>query len=203
MTDFTAKFNATVDEITKAFLGGKIDKATAEKRFADALKLKESEEAAKVKAEEQKAREIKLTKVAKEAAYALTDYITVLVEDISPVDPKDRAEMTNVIFEALMEFKNPIEGAKNLKESLDKIEKESTRNETDLESLTSLVEMIREFEKMGDPSKLSEEEIEKKLNKVFGGKATGTVPVRETTFPKTNRKIRDNEKIFEDFFKNL
>lgn len=203
MTNFTAKFNATVDEISKAFLSGKIDKATAEKRFADALKLKETEEAEKVKAEEQKAKEIKLTKVAKEAAYALADYITVLVEDISPVDPKDRAEMINVIFEALMEFKNPLEGAKNLKESLDKIEKGSARNEADLESLTSLIEMIREFEKMGDPSKLSEDEIEKKLNKVFGGKPTGTAPVRETAFPKTNRKIRDNEKIFEDFFKNL
>lgn len=200
MTNFTAKFNAIVDEISKAFLSGKIDKATAEKRFTDALKLKETEEAEKVKAD---AREIKLTKVAKEAAYALTDYITVLVEDISPVDPKDRAEMINVIFEALMEFKNPLEGAKNLKESLDKIEKGSARNEADLESLISLVEMIREFEKMGDPSKLSEEEIEKKLNKVFGGKPTGTAPVRGTAFPKTNHKIRDNEKIFEDFFKNL
>lgn len=203
MTNFTAKFNTTVDEISKAFLSGKIDKATAEKRFADALKLKETEEAEKVKAEEQKAKEIKLTKVAKEAAYALADYITVLVEDISPVDPKDRAEMINVIFEALMEFKNPLEGAKNLKENLDKIEKKSARNEADLEPLTSLVEMIREFEKMEDPFKLSEDEIEKKLNKVFGGKPTGTASVRETAFPKTNRKIRDDEKIFEDFFKNL
>lgn len=196
MTNFTAKFNATVDEISKAFLSGKIDKATAEKRFADVLKLKETEEAAKVKAEEQKAREIKLTKVAKEAAYALADYITVLVEDVSPVDPKDRAEMVNVIFEALMEFKNPLEGAKNLKESLDKIEKESARNEADLESLTSLVEMIREFEKIGDPSKLSEDEIEKKLNKVFGGKPTRTVAAPSS-------KPRNNEKIFENFFKNL
>lgn len=203
MTNINTTFTATIDEISKAFLSGKIDKVTAEKRFTDALKLKETEEAEKVKTEEQKAREIKLTKVAKEAAYALADYITVLVEDISPVDPKDRAEMINVIFEALMEFKNPLEGAKNLKESLDKVEKGSARNEADLESLISLVEMIREFEKMGDPSKLSEDEIEKKLNKVFGGKPTGTAPVRETAFPKTNRKIRDNEKIFEDFFKNL
>lgn len=201
MTNFTAKFNATVDEISKAFLSGKIDKATAEKRFAETLKLKEAEEAAKVKAEEQKAREIKLTKVAKEAAYALADYITVLVEDVAPVDLKDRAEMVNLIFEALMEFKNPLEGAKNLKESLDKIEKESTRNEADLESLTSLVEMIREFEKMGDPSKLSDDEIEKKLNKVFGGKFTRTVATPKVE--KRNSKIRDNEKIFEDFFKNF
>ena len=198
MTNFTAKFNATIDEISKAFLSGKIDKTTAEKRFANALKLKETEEAEKVKA-----KEIKLTKVAKEAAYALADYITVLVEDISPVDSKDRAEMINAIFEALMEFKNPLEGAKNLKENLDKIEKESARNEADLEPLTSLVEMIREFEKMGDPFKLSENEIEKKLNKVFGGEPTGTASVRETAFPKTNRKIRDNEKIVEEFFKNL
>lgn len=56
--------------------------------------------------------------------------------------------------------------------------------------------MIREFEKMGDPSKLSEDEIEKKLNKVFGGKPTRTVVT-------PSGKARNNEKIFEDFFKNL
>ena len=171
MTNINTTFTATIDEISRAFLGGKIDRATAEKRFTELLKKKEDETAAKVKAN---AREIKLTKTAKEAASALADYIIVLTEEIAPIDPKDKAEMINLIFEALMEFKSPFNGAKSLKDTLDKIdvEKEASGNEIDWKAIEKL---MRSFGATTNPQK-----VEKKSS-----------------------KTRDAEKIFEDFFKSF
>lgn len=147
MTNINTTFTATIDEISRAFLGGKIDRATAEKRFTELLKKKEDETAAKVKAD---AREIKLTKTAKEAASALADYIIVLTEEVAPIDPKDKAEMINLIFEALMEFKSPFDGAKSLKDTLDKIDVEKE----------AIEKLMRSFGATTNPQK-----VEKKSNK--------------------------------------